>query len=92
MKMDIEGSEVEVLPDLLRQKSLEHLDGLMIEYHIAITKNPKRKEATTTLKTLIENYVKFNNLIQDHQIESLALDDESYYLSRKPLPQCTVNE
>ena len=88
MKMDIEGSEVEVLPDLLRQNSLENLDGLMIEYHIAIAKNPKRKEATSTLKSLMENYVNFNNLINEHQIESIALDDESYYLSREPLPQC----
>ncbi len=30
MKMDIEGSEVEVLPDLLMQGSLQYIDGLMV--------------------------------------------------------------
>ena len=88
MKMDIEGSEVEVLPDLIHQQSLFHLDGLMVEYHVAIAKESQRKEATGLIKTLVDDYVKFNNLVHKHQIESIELDDESYYLSHEPLPQC----
>eukprot|EP00093_Oithona_nana_P007532 07532.XXX_213420_215456_1 [CDS] Oithona nana genome sequencing. len=88
MKMDIEGSEVEVLPDLIHQKSLFNLDGLMVEYHVAIAKESQRKEATGMIKTLVDDYVKFNNLVHKHQIESVELDDESFYLSHEPLPQC----
>ena len=88
MKMDIEGSEVEVLPDLIHQKSLFNLDGLMVEYHVAIAKESQRKEATGMIKTLVDDYVKFNNLVHKHQIESIELDDESFYLSHEPLPQC----
>ena len=89
MKMDIEGSEVEVLPDLIYEKSLQNIDGLMIEFHVAIAKDSARKEATTVLQTLTHDYVKFNNLInKEHKIEIIDLDDESYYLSHQPLPNC----
>ena len=33
MKLDIEGSELEVLPDLLVTGSLQHIDLVTIEYH-----------------------------------------------------------
>ena len=89
MKMDIEGSEVEVLPDLIYEKSLQNIDGLMIEFHVAIAKDSARKEATTVLQTLTHDYVKFNNLVnKEHKIEIIDLDDESYYLSHQPLPNC----
>ena len=33
MKLDIEGSELEVLTDLLVTGSLQHIDFLTVEYH-----------------------------------------------------------
>ena len=35
MKLDIEGSELEVLTDLLVTGSLQHIDLLNVEYHPA---------------------------------------------------------
>ena len=88
--MDIEGSEVEVLPDLIHEKSLQNIDGIMVEFHLHTAKNPKRKEATEAVKTLTHNYIQFNNLVNQHQLEIIDLDDESYYLSKKALPRCQI--
>ena len=33
MKMDIEGSEVEVLPDLAITGALQYIDVLIVEFH-----------------------------------------------------------
>ena len=33
MKLDIEGSEVEVVEDLIMQGSLQYLDVMMVEFH-----------------------------------------------------------
>ena len=91
MKMDIEGSEVEVLPDLIYEKSFQNIDGVMIEFHAAIGKDSKRQEATATLQTLTQNYMKFNNLMNDHKFEIIDLDDESYYLKNYLLPNCSIS-
>ena len=38
MKMDIEGSEVDVLPDLLWSGAMYHIDTALIEFHTRLTK------------------------------------------------------
>lgn len=90
MKMDIEGSEVEVLPDLICSGSLNQIDGIMVEFHEAIASDPNRKAATAELRTLVDSAVKFNNLLRkdSRKTEIIALDDETYYLSKFPLPEC----
>ena len=88
MKLDIEGSEVEVVPDLLEQKTFDHLDGCMVEFHIGIAKDERRKEATRLLQESWEKWTQFYNLVNTHQIELLSLDDETYYLSNETLPKC----
>ena len=45
MKMDIEGSEVEVLLDLIFNGGLNIVNGLMIEFHKRLEKLPERQEA-----------------------------------------------
>lgn len=45
MKMDIEGSEVEVLPDLAITGAMEHVDVIMAEWHTRLAGNPVRKYA-----------------------------------------------
>ena len=45
MKMDIEGSEVDVLPDILFNGGLGVVNGLMIEFHERLEKLPERKMA-----------------------------------------------
>ena len=41
MKLDIEGSELEVLTDLLVTGSLQHIDLLNVEYHSQSSKFKK---------------------------------------------------
>ena len=43
MKLDIEGSEVEVLPDLVITGALEHVDVIMAEWHTELIKDRKRR-------------------------------------------------
>ena len=42
MKMDIEGSEVDVLPDLLWSGAMYHIDTALIEFHTRLTKDQFR--------------------------------------------------
>ena len=43
MKMDIEGSEVEVLPDLALTGALQHVDAVMTEWHPGLAGSPERR-------------------------------------------------
>ena len=45
MKMDIEGSEIDVLPDILLNGGLSVIHGLFIEFHPRLEKIPKRQGA-----------------------------------------------
>ena len=38
MKLDIEGSEVEVVEDLIMQGSLQYIDVMMVEFHTWMAK------------------------------------------------------
>ena len=42
MKMDIEGSEVDVLPDLLWSGAISHIDTALIEFHARLSKDQIR--------------------------------------------------
>ena len=43
MKMDIEGSEVDVLPDLMWSGAISHIDTALIEFHPRLSKDPFRE-------------------------------------------------
>lgn len=43
MKMDIEGSEVEVLPDLALRGALQHVDVIMTEWHTQMAGSEGRR-------------------------------------------------
>ena len=43
MKMDIEGSEIDVLPDLFFNGGLGAINGIIIEIHGRLEKNPERQ-------------------------------------------------
>ena len=45
LKMDIEGSEIDVLPDILLNGGLSVIHGLFIEFHPRLEKIPKRQGA-----------------------------------------------
>ena len=42
MKMDIEGSEVDVLPDMMRSGAMSHIDTALIEFHARLSKDQFR--------------------------------------------------
>jgi hypothetical protein len=42
MKMDVEGAEYEVIPDLLENKTADHLDYVYVEFHSEYMQEPKR--------------------------------------------------
>ena len=43
MKMDIEGSEVDVLPDLMWSGAISHIDTALIEFHERLSKDHFRE-------------------------------------------------
>ncbi len=50
MKIDIEGSEVEVFEDLIETGSLFRVDGIMAEFHEFNTPSEERREHMTELR------------------------------------------
>lgn len=51
MKIDIEGSEVDVVPDLIFSGALQHVSILMIEWHDRFQKVPKRLAASKAVSS-----------------------------------------
>ena len=90
MKLDIEGSEVEVIPDLILSESLQSIDVMMIEYHKPpYSVDLKRRKLSRVVQILLKSYVKFLAMREPpHTLTNLELDDESYALSTFALPQC----
>ena len=66
MKMDIEGSEIDVLPDILFNGGLSVIHGLFIEFHRRLEKNPKRQKAhkQVTSRYSFQYYI-FNSSVFD---------------------------
>ena len=52
MKMDIEGSEVDVLPDMMWSGALSHIDTALIEFHSRLTKDQFRDSVLNDHKFL----------------------------------------
>jgi len=86
MKLDVEGRELDVVPDLVMSGALQHIDHL----HVDWTKDEWTDEslvdqlsgAMSVLTTLARN----RRLA--HTTEVVPLDDESYWDFKGPLPQC----
>ena len=54
MKLDIEGSEVDVMPDLIFSGGLEHINTIMVEWHERLEKLMARKTAQRQLQSVIK--------------------------------------
>jgi len=92
MKMDIEGSEVDVLPDLLSEGSFKFIDVIMVEFHEHLAKTDLRQSAGKLVRSLFDTFGELNKVLRDnnypnHLTELIEVDDESYYTSSFPLPQ-----
>ena len=92
MKVDIEGSELDVIPDLLFTGGLEYINTMMVEWHGHLEKKDQRNAAHGFLKTsmdAISNYVDImKNNGGQFDFKIVELDDESFATSMLDLPIC----
>ena len=97
MKMDVEGSEVDIIPDLLFRGGLEHVNNLMLEWHRRLEVLPDRRKAQEYLEEIIPLLDKYatvmsfrakaeNTEYYDFKLETV--DDERYFNSTFKLPKC----
>ena len=74
MKMDIEGSEVDVMPDLIFNGGLAHINTFTVEWHLRFEKNSHRKVAQSQV-----NYRKAGLYIQTIVIMVRVEKDRYFY-------------
>lgn len=92
MKMDIEGSEVDVIPDLIYTGGLQYINTIMVEWHQRLEKVPERKRAQQQLESIIQTLGNYSQTMKGHggqfDFNLVNLDDETYYTSKFDLPKC----
>jgi len=93
MKMDIEGSEIDVLPDILFNGGLGAVNGLMIEFHERLEKLEARKAAHRKLEKILQDMSEFSKSMSNvndgaYSFEIVNIDDETYGTSSVDLPSC----
>ena len=92
IKMDIEGSEYEVLEQMLEKQLLckTRIDTISIEWHLSkLMKKYKMKFDPETIQNnqRIEQRLREGDSCSDGEpTKEIELDDESFYLDGKPLP------
>jgi len=63
LKMDIEGSEFEVLPKMIKEGSLSYINGIRIEFHDRLLLYPKEtRKRLSPIKEQVLEYCKVNNI------------------------------
>ena len=94
MKMDIEGSEVDVLPDVLYTGGLQFVNNLMIEWHDRLEKLESRRKAQKELRSIVQTLSEHTKTMKSNNskfnFNLINLDDETYYTSKFELPQCAL--
>ena len=92
MKMDVEGSEVDVVPDLIFTGGLQYINTIMVECHERLEKLPERKLAQHQLEKIIETLSEYSQNMKGNggrfDFQLVNLDDESYGTSKLDLPKC----
>ena len=90
MKMDIEGSEVDVIPDLIFSGGLEHINRIMVEWHPRLETSSRRKQAHLHLEGITKLLSKYSRLMiregGKFDFKLIKLDDETYSQSKVKLP------
>jgi len=83
MKLDVEGMEMELVPDLVMSGALSHIDNIYIEWHPQ--EGNKAGPLAESMKLLV-------NLAEEkklhHVTKIVQLDDEEYYTFTGDLPVC----
>ena len=90
MKLDIEGSELEVLTDLLVTGSLQHIDLVSVEYHPLSFNDDVRPGLIRDLEKAMNTITKIGERLGlNSTINIKNVDDESYGKARFPFPECS---
>ena len=94
MKMDIEGSEVDVIPDLLFTGGLQFINNIMVEWHDRLEKLYYRRKAQQQLRLIIRTMSEYSDTVKHHgskfDFNLINLDDETYYTFKNDLPNCAL--
>ena len=90
MKMDIEGSELEVLSDLVVTGALQHIDLALVEYHSHdFFKNDFRSSAISGLKKAMDTFNYLSRTLRLKNVYNVkTFNDDSYTNVKFPLPEC----
>lgn len=90
MKLDVEGSELEVLTDLLVTGALQHIDLVTVEYHsLSFTSDDIRSAFINGLEKAIETITYLSQKLRlKNPIRVKTFDDESYGKVKFSLPEC----
>ncbi len=89
MKIDIEGSELEVLTDLIITGALQHINFTFAEFHPHLFSDDKRSQKLKDIKFITQWLTDTSeelNLL--NKINVSTIDDESFHTSDFPLPSC----
>ena len=83
MKMDIEGSEVDVIPDLIFNGGLQYINILMVEWHARLENLPERKKSQHLLQQTVKLLSDYSNTMKDkgakYNFSLVNMDDETYF-------------
>jgi len=92
MKLDVEGKEVDIVPDLVMSGALAHIDSLMVDWTDDLKDGMQWRpqvELVRKLRKSIEALVQVGLSIGlQHVTEVVSLDDETYSEFDEKLPQC----
>jgi len=86
MKLDVEGRELDVLPDLVMSGALQHLDHLHVDYTRDGWTDLFLVENLSIAMRVLVKLAKDRGLI--HTAEVVEFDDETYSSYSGPLPKC----
>ncbi|KNC75318.1 hypothetical protein SARC_12155 [Sphaeroforma arctica JP610] len=82
MKLDIEGSEKDVIIDLVFSGTLDVVDFAFIEYHDRKFTDPIERQKMVDSRMIVNTLSKYT------KFRISSLDDETYHLTDFPLPAC----
>lgn len=90
MKIDIEGSELEVLTDLLVTGSLQHIDFTSVEYHpFSFTRVDVRRDYIQGLEKALDTITYLSQRLRLNSVINVkTFEDESYGNVTYPYPEC----
>ena len=92
VKMDIEGSEIDVIPDVVLNGGLSLIDLLMVEWHARYERSNSRREAHDQIRQVLKSLSTYGEGLKHDDTKSnfryLDLDDETYQTDKLDFPNC----